>query len=130
MQGHEEAGVTVFRDSERMTVDRGFKLLAGDRLLTGPAAKVQVKLADGKERTIQHMMATSFWGPDGKPMSAAEFVKRLFGDLPDLFKNEDELREIWSRPDTRERLLAGLEEKAFLLRELGERVLQAIVNLA
>src|SRR5690554_6545887 len=28
----------------------------------------KIKLADGKERTIQHMMATSFWSPDGKPI--------------------------------------------------------------
>jgi len=26
--------------------------------------KVKIKLADGKERTIQHMMATTFWNPD------------------------------------------------------------------
>ena len=43
--------------------------------------RVKVKLADGKERTIQHMMATTFWSPDGKPMSAAQFVERLFGEL-------------------------------------------------
>jgi type I restriction enzyme R subunit len=35
-----------------------------------PRKKVKVKLADGKERTIQHMVATSFWHPDGTPMSA------------------------------------------------------------
>ena len=66
--------------------------------------KVKVKLADGKEREIQHMMATSFWGPDGKPMSAAQFVEKLFGDLPAFFKDEDELRRIWGRPDTRKYL--------------------------
>jgi type I restriction enzyme R subunit len=44
----------------------------------------------GKERTIQHMMATTFWSPDGKPMSADEFISRLFGELPALFKDEDE----------------------------------------
>ena len=38
--------------------------------------KIIVKLADGKERTIQHMMATTFWSVDGRPMSAAEFVDR------------------------------------------------------
>src|SRR5690606_38163848 len=48
--------------------------------------KIRIKLADGKERTIQSMTATSFWGPDGKPMSAAQFVEKLFGVLPDLFK--------------------------------------------
>lgn len=36
------------------------------------------------------MMATTFWSPDGKPMSADEFISRLFGELPALFKDEDE----------------------------------------
>ena len=75
--------------------------------------KIRVKLADGKERTIQHMMATSFWSPDGKPMSAAQFIERLFGDLPEFFKNEDELRKLWSAPDTRRKLLDGLTEKGY-----------------
>jgi len=54
--------------------------------------KVKIKLADGKERTIQHMMATTFWSPDGKPMSAAQFVERLFGDLPELLLDENRNR--------------------------------------
>jgi type I restriction enzyme, R subunit len=68
-------------------------------------AKIKIRLADGKERRIQHMAATMFWSADGKPMSAAQFVERLFGELPQLFKDEDELRELWSRPDTRKALL-------------------------
>ena len=51
------------------------------------------------------MMATTFWSPDGKPMSAAEFIERLFGELPELFRDEDELRALWSNPDTRKALL-------------------------
>jgi len=82
--------------------------------------KIKIKLADGKERTIQHMMATTFWSPDGKPMSAAQFVERLFGDLPELFKNEDELRRLWSLPDTRRKLLTGLEEKGYGKEQLSE----------
>ncbi|MAO13711.1 EcoAI/FtnUII family type I restriction enzme subunit R [Marinobacter sp.] len=82
--------------------------------------KVKVKLADGKERTIQHMSATSFWSPDGKPMSAAEFVQRLYGDLPEWFADEERLREIWSNPDTRKKLLEGLEEKGYGLEQLRE----------
>jgi type I restriction enzyme, R subunit len=31
------------------------------------------------------MTATTFWSVDGRPMSAAEFVTRLFGELPALF---------------------------------------------
>jgi type I restriction enzyme R subunit len=82
--------------------------------------KVKVKLANGKERTIQHMSATSFWSPDGKPMSAAEFVQRLYGDLPEWFADEERLREIWSNPDTRKKLLEGLEEKGYGLEQLRE----------
>lgn len=74
---------------------------------------VVIKLADGKERRFQHITATSFWGPDGKPMSAAQFVQSLFGVLPELFKDEDELRRMWSAPETRKRLLDGLEERSF-----------------
>ena len=81
---------------------------------------VKVRLADGKERTIQHMMATSFWSPDGIPMSAAQFMKQLFGDLPTLFKDEDELRKLWSRPDTRRKLLEGLTEKGYGSEQLAE----------
>ncbi len=82
--------------------------------------KIKVKLADGKERAIQHMMATSFWSPDGEPISAAKFIERLFGELPAWFKNEDELRELWSRPDTRRQLLEGLKEKGYGGEQLAE----------
>ena len=82
--------------------------------------KIKIKLADGKERTIQHMMATTFWSPDGKPISAAQFGERLFGELPQFFKDEDELRRIWSQPDTRKALLTSLTEKGFDGERLAE----------
>jgi len=75
--------------------------------------KVKVKLADGKERTIQHMSATTFWHPDGTPMSAQQFMEMLFGKLPEFFQNEEELRSLWSEPATRTKLLQGLAEKGF-----------------
>ena len=78
-----------------------------------PKKKGRVKLADGKERKIQHIAVTTFWGADGKPVSAAEFLQILFGQLPEFFKNEDELRAIWSMPDTRRKLLEGLAERDF-----------------
>ena len=76
-------------------------------------SKVKVKLADGKERTIQHMMMTTFWHPDGTPMSAQQFMELLFGKLPDFFQSEAELRNLWSAPDTRAKLLQGLADKNF-----------------
>lgn len=79
-----------------------------------------IKLADGTARTIQHMASTSFWGPDGKPISPAQFINRLFGDLPELFKDEDELRKLWGLPDTRKALLQGLMERGYGDVELKE----------
>lgn len=83
-------------------------------------AQIKIRLADGKERTIQNMMATSYWSPDGKPITANQMIERLFGELPRLFKDEDELRSLWSKPDTRKALLQGLTEKGFGLEQLGE----------
>lgn len=74
-----------------------------------PQAKV--KLAGGKERAIQHMVSTSFWHPDGTPMSAQQFIEALFGKLPEFFTDEQELRELRSLPETRRQLLNGLAEK-------------------
>jgi type I restriction enzyme R subunit len=88
--------------------------------------KARVKLADGKERAIQHMMCTTFWHPDGTPMSAQQFMELLFGKLPDFFKNEDELRALWSVPDTRRKLLDGLAEKGFGRDQLSE--MQKIID--
>lgn len=88
---------------------------------------VKIKLADGKFRRIQHMRQTSYWGPDGKPLSSEEFIKQLFGDIPHFFKNEDELREIWSNPDTRIKLLEGFAEKGYGLEQLRDlaKIIQA-----
>jgi type I restriction enzyme, R subunit len=88
--------------------------------------KILIKLSDGKTRQIQHMMATSFWGADGKPMSSAQFLQSLFGVLPEFFKDEDKLREIWSSPETRKKLLDGLNEKGFNKEVLAE--MQRIVD--
>jgi type I restriction enzyme R subunit len=88
--------------------------------------KIRVKLADGKERAIEHMMMTSFWHPDGTPMSAQQFMEMLFGRLPEFFSDENELRAIWSAPDTRAKLLEGLAEKGFGHEQMAE--MQRIIN--
>jgi type I restriction enzyme R subunit len=85
-----------------------------------------VKLADGKERTIQHMVKTTFWNKDGTPISAQQFMELLFGKLPQFFKNEAELRELWSAPETRKKLLKGLAEKGFGYEQLVE--MQKIID--
>jgi type I restriction enzyme, R subunit len=88
--------------------------------------RLKITLADGKLRQIQNMIATSYWHPDGRPMSAAEFLQDLFGVLPDFFHDEDALRLIWSKPDTRQTLLQGLAEKGFGRSQLSE--MQTIIE--
>lgn len=75
--------------------------------------KIKIKLRNGKEREIQSMISTSFWSADGKPISAEEFLNNLFGELPKLFKDEEELRKLWSNPITRKVLLENLESAGF-----------------
>lgn len=88
--------------------------------------KLKIKLSDGKEREIQHMIKTSFWSKDGKPISAEEFLRNIFGKLPSFFKNEDELRKIWSNPITRKALFDKLADAGYGLNEL--KTLQQLIN--
>ena len=57
--------------------------------------KIKIKLSDGKEREIKSTSSNYFY-VDGKPISSEEFLKKIFNtlSLPDLFKNEEELRKI------------------------------------
>ncbi len=63
--------------------------------------KIKIKLRDGKVREIQHMIATSFWSADGKPISVEEFLQNLYGTLPNFFKDEEQFRTLWANPLTR-----------------------------
>lgn len=83
--------------------------------------RVVIKLADGKEREFQHMTSKMFYSVDGTPMSLTEFIQSLFNtlEMPELFKNEDELRAIWSVPSTRAELLRQLENAGFPTSELA-----------
>ncbi len=72
--------------------------------------KLKIKLRDDKEREIQHMISTSFWSADGKPISIQEFMDNMFGAMPEFFKNEEELQKIWSNPTTRKSFLEKIAE--------------------
>lgn len=91
-----------------------------------PRQKLKIKLRDGKEREIQHMIATSFWSADGKPISVQEFMDNMFGAMSGLFKSEEELRKIWSNPTTRKAFLEEIAEVGYGKDEL--ETLQKIVD--
>ena len=84
-----------------------------------PAEKIVIKLSDGNVRKIQYIASTSYWFEE-KPVSAQTFMEMLFGDLASLVANEDELREKWSNPETRERVMTVLEEKGYDQEKLDE----------
>ena len=91
-----------------------------------PKKKLKIKLRDGKEREIQHMISTSFWSADGKPISIQEFMDNMFGAMPEFFKDEEELRKIWSNPTTRKVFLDKIAEKGFGRDEL--EILQKMID--
>jgi type I restriction enzyme R subunit len=113
---------------EKLTIPKKSKEEKIDEIIEKlePKKKIIIKLRDGKEREIQHMISTSFWSADGKPISSEEFIQKLFGTLPEFFKSEDELINIWSNPTTRKNFLDKLNSLGYGKDELES--LQKIVN--
>jgi len=87
---------------------------------SGKKKMIKVKLSNGRVHELSYTTSTTFWSPNGTQISAEEFLKTLFGELPKLFSNEAELRQIWSKPDTRKKLLDQLEERGFAKSQLKE----------
>ena len=86
--------------------------------------KLEIRLSAGHTMNIKHIKSDMFWGPDGVPVSAEEFLKMMFGKLPEFFANEAELREKWSSPITRRELLNKMADQGY-----GEDVLKQIRTL-
>ncbi|MEI7616828.1 MAG: type I restriction-modification enzyme R subunit C-terminal domain-containing protein, partial [Actinomycetota bacterium] len=91
-----------------------------------PKKKLKIKLRDGKEREIQHMISVSFWDPDGKPISLQEFLDNMFGAMPEFFKSEEDLRKIWSNPTTRKAFLEKIDDIGYGKDEL--ETIQKMIN--
>lgn len=77
-----------------------------------PKQITKIKLGEGREIEMVST-ETSFWDVSGKPISAKEFIEKLFNTLPTFFNSEDELREIWSNPNTRKTLLNKLKNAGY-----------------
>lgn len=89
---------------------------------TSRPEKIVVRLSNGKELAFQNMTEKMFYSVDGKTMTLAEFIQSLFNtlDMPEFFKNEEELRAIWSVPTTRKQLLHNLENAGFPQKQLED----------
>lgn len=80
--------------------------------------KIIVKLSNGRELKITEV-EVRYVGDDGKPLTVNEFLEKLMQFLPNLFKNEEQLRELWSNPETREEMLTKLGQLGFDDEQLG-----------
>lgn len=70
--------------------------------------KLIVKLDENREIKVIDI-ETRYIDPEtGKLLSSKEFILKLAGNLPSFYKDEAQLRKIWSNPDTREDLLSHL----------------------
>ena len=89
---------------------------------TSRPEKIVVRLSNGKELAFQNITEKMFYSVDGKTMTLAEFIQSLFNtlDMPEFFKNEEELRAIWSVPTTRKQLLHNLENAGFPQKQLED----------
>ena len=83
-----------------------------------PPEKIVIELSDGTKRSIQYLKTTSYWNAEGKLISAKRFLNQLFGSLTDLIATEDELRAIWTNPETRENFLLQLDEHGYDIEDL------------
>ncbi len=87
--------------------------------------KVKIKLGESQIREMWGVNTTMFYDADGKPISAEQFLKNIFGQLPGFFKDENKLREIWSNPKTREIFMGELGQLGYdndQMRELAKLI--------
>lgn len=78
----------------------------------GPKKKVKVKLSLLREITL-HTDWTDRIQFGDELITIDEYIKKLFGRLPEFFKDAEDLREKWSQPETRQQLLDLLEQSGF-----------------
>ena len=75
--------------------------------------KLEIVLSDGRARRIKFVNSVMFWGADGRPIGAQQFIEELFGRMPDFFKSREDLHRIWSDPDAREALLDKMADAGY-----------------
>ena len=73
---------------------------------------IDIKLSNGRRLSLETTWEQKIFFGD-EFISLDEYVKRLFGRIPEFFSDADDLREKWANPETREQLLRTLDEAGF-----------------
>ena len=81
--------------------------------------KLIIDLSNGRQLKVTDV-DTRYIDENGKPLTAREFLEKLIGELPSIYKDEKHLREIWSNPDTRADLLKQLGQLGFDNEQLND----------
>ncbi|WP_341220492.1 EcoAI/FtnUII family type I restriction enzme subunit R [Polaribacter atrinae] len=81
--------------------------------------KLIISLSNGRQLKVTDI-DTRYIDENGKPLTEREFLEKLVGELPTVYKDEKHLREIWSNPDTRADLLIKLGDLGFDNEQLND----------
>jgi hypothetical protein len=90
----------------------------------GPKPKwemIRVELSDGRARNIQHMTCTTFWHPDGMPMTAYQFVEALFGERDECLEKRFSSNNFPLRSGNCQALIRAIEKSNPKVKETMER---------
>ena len=92
-----------------------------DPCVCEPVKKMaRIKLSDKHVLEIDSTVETTFVTEEGKVINSEEFLTRLYGELPKLFKDQNALKDQWANPKTREKLLEELEQMGYTQKHLDE----------
>lgn len=88
----------------------GYTTGGGDIERPVPKEKIKVNLSSSRVIEISEINV-QYIDEDGRPLTAEEFLKRIMGYLPELYKDEQQLRTLWANPNTRQNALDYLKSK-------------------
>ncbi|WP_339902448.1 DEAD/DEAH box helicase family protein [uncultured Cyclobacterium sp.] len=77
-----------------------------------PEEKLAIKLSNGHSLKVTNV-DMRYIDENGRPLTVREFLEKLVGNLPSLFKDEKQLRIAWANPETRSALLEKLGQLGF-----------------
>ncbi len=73
------------------------------------AGKIVIELSNGRKLKVIDV-ETRYIDENGLPLTTKQFLEKLIGFIPDLYENEEKLRKLWSKPETRDELLQKLAD--------------------
>ncbi|HLS30098.1 MAG TPA: DEAD/DEAH box helicase family protein [Flavobacteriaceae bacterium] len=112
-EGYEEQEEETLEDGVSDTGDQEYS----EEETPEKPEKLIVKLSNGRKLKVIDV-ETRYIDENGRPLTAKQFLEKLVGNLPHLYKSEEQLRKAWANPETRKELLEKLSELGFDIEQL------------